>query len=150
MYELSPKGEGMLKGFEALRLTLYYDACGLPTIGWGHRVLNPQIVYSRINEAQAETYLTEDLTNVLTELNQLQGMIPLNQQQVDALVIFVYDIGVGAWRGSTARKCVLAGKLFLVPREMIRWVHDFHGNVVPGLVPRQGKTASLFATGAYA
>jgi lysozyme len=59
---------------------------------------------------------------------------------------FVFNIGVGAWNGSTARRDLEAGKMTAIPTEMRRWVHDDHGNVIEGLVNRREHEISLFNT----
>lgn len=146
MYDLSAAGERFLKSLEALRLQVYVDACGKLTIGWGHRV-QPGEPQKIITEGQAQAFFIQDTRRILDELwRDCRGF---SQNQVDALVAFIYNIGLGAWHGSTARDYVMSQLFASVPHEIKRWVHDDHKNVVPGLVARQDKTAALFATGAY-
>lgn len=140
MYVLSSNGERFLKNLEGLRLKAYRCAAGKLTIGWGHRIKEGEPI--SISAAQAEMFFRGDTGLILIEL--WAEIKTLSQTEVDALVAFIYNIGIGAWRGSTARHFLTNRWGARVPEEMRRWVHDDYGNVIPGLVVRQEKTANLF------
>lgn len=141
MYALSSVGARDLKNEEGLCLRAYVCAAGKLTIGYGHRLYGAMsnIVCTL---QQAEEWFTEDTGRVLQEL--WIEIKTLDQNEVDALVSFIFNIGINAWRGSTARIDLLKGDYARVPIEMRRWIHDDHGNVIPGLVARHNKEADLF------
>jgi lysozyme len=140
MYSLSLAGSNDLKNEEGLRLTAYYCPAGKLTVGYGHRLFTAEM--QTITKERAEQYFIDDVNRVLTEL--WFECKTLTQHQVDALVSFIFNIGIGAWRGSTARRDLLNGRFAVVPKEMKRWVHDDHGVVIAGLVIRREKEITEF------
>jgi lysozyme len=69
--------------------------------------------------------------------------VPLNQNQFDALVSFVYNCGVGALQNSTLLKLLNQGKYEQVPAQLMRWTHA-GGVQYPGLVTRRRAEGALF------
>ena len=110
------------------------------TIGYGHRVIPGQPLI--ITQQQADEYFIADTMRILVEL--WKDSQALKTYEVDALVSFIYNIGIGAWRGSTAHRDMALGYLAKIPYEMERWVHDDRGDVIPGLVTRRAKEAARF------
>ena len=73
----------------------------------------------------------------------------LTQYQFDALVSFVFNVGVGAFGGSTLLRRLNQGDYNAVPAELMRWVNS-GGTPLPGLVRRRRAEGVLFSRGAYA
>jgi lysozyme len=48
-------------------------------------------------------------------------VVPLTQNQFDALVCFIYNVGVGAFRESTLLHQLNSGKYDEVPAQLRRW-----------------------------
>ena len=122
-----------LKEFEGLRLEAYEDAGGLPTIGYGH-TYNVRMG-DKISEYWAEELLKKDIE--IAERNVLELGVCKRQGQLDALVSFVFNLGIGNLKRSTLLKAILAG----LPRETIdkefrRWVYA-GGKRMKGLVARR-------------
>lgn len=140
MYKLSVLGAQDLKNDEGLRLISYHCPAGKLTIGYGHRLMPGEA--ETITLEQAENYFTIDTERVLKELWS-EGT-SLTQHRVDALVSFIYNIGIGAWRGSGAKRDMDARNYHLMPQELKRWIHDDHGHVIAGLVTRRAREAALF------
>jgi lysozyme len=66
--------------------------------------------------------------------------VSLEQNQFDALVSFSFNVGVGAFTGSTLLKKLNAGSYDDVPGELMKWTKG-GGKTLQGLVNRrQGKT----------
>ena len=86
---ISEKGLNLLKEFEGLRLTAYQCQAGVWTIGYGHTKGVKK--GDKITEKEAEEYLIKDIANVQKELNKY--MLPINQNQYDALVSFFFNVG---------------------------------------------------------
>ncbi|MEM9168622.1 MAG: lysozyme [Pseudomonadota bacterium] len=98
----SESGIALLKEFEGLELEAYQDIAGIWTIGYGHT--GPDVKPGmRISEREAEALLRRDLRSREDAVSSLTS-VSLNQNEFDALVSFVYNVGIGAYRGSTARK----------------------------------------------
>jgi len=131
---VSNLGVDLIKSFESLRLNAYIDDVGVLTIGYGHT----KTVYpgQSISEAQANALLIADLADAVSDVHR-QVSVPLNQQQFDALVSFVFNLGGGSLKSSNGISKALAARNYdYVPNEMSRWVN---GNGVPlnGLIRRR-------------
>lgn len=122
-----------LKEFEDLELTSYKDDAGVWTIGYGHtRGVKPG---QRITEAEAEKLLKEDLEEAERYVNNLK--MEFTQGQFDALVDFVYNIGVGDFMSSTLLKKIIAGAPTKdIQAQFRRWVYS-KGKKLGGLVKRR-------------
>ena len=136
----SPKGIALIKEFEGLRLKAYKCPGGVWTIGYGHTAgVKPGMV---ISEAQAEEYLKADLIAFERYLNDLG--LALNQNQFDALVSFIYNVGTGNFSSSTLLRKVRANPQDnSIMDEFLRWVYS-KGRVLPGLQRRRLAEMKLY------
>ena len=136
----SPKGIALIKEFEGLRLKAYQCPGGVWTIGYGHTAgVKPGIV---ISEAQAEEYLKADLIAFERYLNGLG--LALNQNQFDALISFIYNVGTGNFSNSTLLRKVRANPQDnSIMDEFLRWVYST-GRVLPGLQRRRLDEMKLY------
>ena len=136
----SPKGIALIKEFEGLRLKAYKCLGGVWTIGYGHTAgVKPGMV---ISEAQAEEYLKADLIAFERYLNGLG--LALNQNQFDALVSFIYNVGTGNFSSSTLlRKIRVNPQDNSIMDEFLRWVYS-KGRVLPGLQRRRLDEMKLY------
>lgn len=136
----SPKGIALIKEFEGLRLKAYQCPGGVWTIGYGHTAgVKSGMV---ITEAQAEEYLKADLIVFERYLNGLG--LALNQNQFDALVSFIYNVGTGNFSSSTLLRKVRANPQDnSIMDEFLRWVYS-KGRVLPGLQRRRLDEMKLY------
>ena len=136
----SPKGIALIKEFEGLRLKAYQCPGGVWTIGYGHTAgVKPGIV---ITKTQAEEYLKADLIAFERYLNGLG--LALNQNQFDALVSFIYNVGTGNFSNSTLLRKVRANpQENSIMDEFLRWVYS-KGRVLPGLQRRRLAEMKLY------
>ena len=136
----SPKGIALIKEFEGLRLKAYLCPGGVWTIGYGHTAgVKPGMV---ISEAQAEEYLKADLISFERYLNGLG--LALNQNQFDALISFIYNVGTGNFSNSTLLRKVRANpQENSIMDEFLRWVYS-KGRVLPGLQRRRLDEMKLY------
>ena len=138
----SRKGIEFIKAHEGLRLEAYLCPSGVPTIGYGH-TYNVKMG-DRITEEQAEMLLIGDLIVAETEVNRYG--LDLTQNQFDALVSFVFNVGVGNFRRSTLLKRLKANPNDPdIANQFKRWVYG-NGKVLPGLVRRRNDEAKLYFT----
>ena len=130
----------MIKEFEGLRLKAYQCPGGVWTIGYGHTAgVKPGMV---ITKAQAEEYLKVDLIAFERYLNGLG--LALNQNQFDALVSFIYNVGTGNFSSSTLlRKVRENPQDNSIMDEFLRWVYS-KGRVLPGLQRRRLAEMKLY------
>lgn len=100
-HTLSENGRRLLKQFEGVRLYAYLCTSEIWTIGYGHtRNVKPN---QTITKEQAELLLNEDLAPII---DALQGY-ELNQNQFDALVSLIFNIGLNGWKSSKLRKAII-------------------------------------------
>ncbi len=140
LMKLGERGTEILKYFEGCKLTAYQDSVGVWTIGYGHT----KGVYDgmTITQDQAEQML-------LSELEEYEGYIenmvtvPLTQNQFDALVVWVYNLGPTNFKNSTLLKELNAGNYNAAGQEITRW-NKAGGKVLAGLVKRREAEAELF------
>lgn len=95
----SQTGIDLIKSREGLELKAYKDIAGIWTIGYGHTG-DDVTEGMEITEAEAEALLARDLKSRETVINNVVRA-DLNQNQFDALVSLIYNIGAGGFKRST-------------------------------------------------
>lgn len=132
-----------LKEFEGLRLEAYVCAGGKWTIGYGHTkgVRKGQ----SIDKYTALCYLAEDVAMVEDFLVKEPYAEDVSQGQWDALVSFIFNLGIVNFKSSTLRKKILCDiDEPTIPDEFRRWVYS-GGKVLKGLVARREWEAQMYA-----
>lgn len=150
---LSPNGRAKIKQWEALKLVAYLDPVGIWTIGYGHTgdVKEGDV----ITKPQAERLLDDDISVVTRAIERYVKphiIEAMTQNQYDALVSFVFNVGAGAFQKSTLLKKLNNGDLDAVPGELARWNKGYNPKtkrkeIVDGLVNRRKVEADLWTTG---
>lgn len=143
----SENGVELIKRFEGLELEAYQDIAGIWTIGYGHTGADVQ-PGMKISEHDAEDLLRRDLK---PREQAVDGAVkvPLNQNEFDALVSFVYNVGASAFRGSTALKRLNKGDRVGAADALTWWNKATVGGVlreVLGLTRRRAAERALFLT----
>jgi len=131
--EYSKNGLHLTERFEGCALRAYRDIAGVPTIGYGHTAgVQPGMVCT---QEQAEAWLLDDVDMAARAVNQLVTA-SLTQNEFDALVDFVFNVGIGNFRDSTLLKMLNAGDYSQAAGQFARW--DKAGGVeVAGLLARR-------------
>ena len=130
----------LIKSFEQLRLNSYLCPAGVWTIGYGHTDgVNQGML---ITEKTADGFLKQDIRNAEHCINQMGA--DLTQEQFDALVSFVFNVGVQAFNTSTLKKKILKNPNDpSIADEFRRWVYA--GNKkLPGLIKRREQEIKLY------
>ena len=155
--KVGDKGKRLFQEWEGLITHVYIDSGGEPTIGIGHLLTRSErmsgkividgkaVVYrNNLTEEQCWALLDQDLDDTEKCVNDAVK-VELNQNQFDALVSFVFNVGNGAFLGSTLLKVLNQGKYDEVPTQLERWNKD-NGHVVRGLTNRREKEIALWNT----
>lgn len=140
----STRGIEFIKSHEALRLDAYTCPGGVLTIGWGHtRNVNPG---QRISVRDAEILLAYDVS--IAEADVIRHVKkPITQGQFDALVSFVFNLGVGNFSKSTLLKVINKDPNDPgIPAQFQRWISG-GGKVLPGLLKRRKDEAEMYMKG---
>ena len=142
----SKQGLEFLADVEGNKLHSYLDTGGVLTIGVGHtsdewfEVLpNQQISYDMsILLLKIDVQEAESAVNKLVE-------VPLTQNQYDALVSFVFNIGETQFASSTLLRKLNAGDYEGAAKQFPRWNKD-NGRTISGLTKRRLLEQSVFNT----
>ena len=137
----SEAGIALIKSFEGCRTVAYQDAVGVWTIGYGHTIDVKEGM--TITQHQCDVMLEVDIETYENYVKK-QVKVSLTQNQFDALVSWVYNLGPTNLRNSTLLKVLNAGKYDEVPYQMKRWIHA-DGKILKGLVLRREAEAELFS-----
>lgn len=132
----------LVETFEGCRLTAYRDDNGIWTIGYGHTGKYVTSV-SACSQYQAEKWLDEDLVAADRALAWLVKA-PVNQNEYDALVSLVFNIGQGNFASSTCLRELNQGNMDAACAAIGMW-NKVAGQVSPGLVRRREAEQALFA-----
>ncbi len=118
--QLSAVGLELIKKSEGFRGRTYLDVAGIPTIGFGHRLLAHEAWPNGITAAQAEQILTCDVSGAEQAVNRLVK-VPLTQSQFDALIDFCFNVGSGRLASSTLLKALNRGRYDDAREQLLRW-----------------------------
>jgi len=136
----SQKGIDIIKKYEGCKLTAYKCPAGVPTIGYG-RTQGVKMGMT-ITQAQAEAFLKADIKPLESVLNKMG--INYTQNQFDALVSWLFNLGVGNFNSSTLKKKILAKASDVeITDQITKWVNA-GGKPLLGLKKRRVEEANLF------
>ncbi|MBQ0113427.1 MAG: lysozyme [Bacteroidales bacterium] len=137
---INSKGIALIKSFESCKLKAYRCPAGVWTIGYGHtKGVKEGMV---ISQEDAEKFFDEDIKDFEKQLNSLQ--LAINQNQYDALMSFIYNVGVARLAKSTLLKKVKANPGDAsIRQEFNKWVYS-GAHKLPGLQRRRAAEADLY------
>jgi len=143
----------LIESSESCELKAYPCPSGIPTIGYGHTA---GVRLGMIcTPAQASEWLSEDV-------HYVEGLIhehvtaPLDQNQFDALVSIIFNVGPGAKGGKDGIITLKSGVPSTLLRllnlsiyagaadEFPRWCHGAGGTLLAGLITRRARERALF------
>ena len=137
--KISQAGLDLIKQFEGCRLTAYQCSAGVWTIGYGHTAGVRKGM--KITQAQADAYLKQDVAKFEKYVNNA-SYVPftskLNQNQFDALVSFVFNLGQG-----NLMKLCKGRTINQIPSAMQQYCKA-NGKTLPGLQRRRKAEAALY------
>lgn len=146
---VSEAGIDLIHSFESFRANAYPDpgTGGLPvTIGWGSTTdenghpIKMGDVWSR---ERADARFEKDLEKFTDGVLDALDGAPVTQGQLDALVSFAYNVGLGNLRSSTLLKLHKAGDYAGAQQQFARW-NRAGGKVMAGLTRRRAAEAALY------
>ena len=134
------EGLALIKKFEGCELEAYQCSAGVWTIGYGHT--KDVVEGMTISKEEAEQMLVDELHEYENYINEYVN-VALSQNQFDALVSWVYNLGPANLKASTMLKVLNSGKYEDVPAQIKRW-NKAGGKVLEGLIRRREAEACLF------
>jgi lysozyme len=152
---LSPAGVHLIASFEGFRPSWYDDGTGVQTIGYGHTGALPPGFSAPLSHDAGLALLHHDAARFAAAVDAAVkvrlGLIPSRAQaRFDALCSLAFNIGSGAFQGSTVLRLVNRKG---APRDwsdvglaFLAWSHA-GGHVLPGLLNRRKVEAAIFVSG---
>ena len=137
-------GLNLIKGYEGLRMSAHYAPSEQWTVGYGHTSTARHGM--SVTETEAERLLREDVAPIEALLADTVRA-PLNQNEHDALVSLIFNIGEENWRRSTVLRKLNEGDKLAAAHGFELWTKArVNGEVVSldGLVRRRAAEKSLF------
>lgn len=139
----SEQGLERIQDLEGTRYVAYYDGGGVLTNGVGHTgddVFEGQ----RVGQAQVMAWLQEDVKDAEESVTK-NVTVPLTQNQFDALVSLVFNIGGGAFASSTLLRKLNDKDYEGAAKQFPRWNKD-NGKTISGLTKRRLLEQAVFNT----
>jgi lysozyme len=121
--QTSAAGRVAISRREGNVLKSYLDSVGVLTIGVGHTSAAgpPKVTKGlTITAAESDAILARDLAGVEASVSAMVK-VPLNQNEFDALVSLVFNIGAGGFKGSSVLRNLNAGNRAGAADAMLAW-----------------------------
>ena len=122
--KMTAPGRKLLMEREGCKLKAYKDSVGVLTIGVGHTsAAGPPPVRAgmTITKTQAEHIFEDDLRDFEEGVEFLLAGAPIEPHQFDSLTSISYNIGLGAFAGSTMLREFLKGDLEAAAKGILLW-----------------------------
>lgn len=150
----------IIKQFEGFSAKPYLCPANVWTIGYGYTLykngkllkgnkdkLAANSLYPNgISIVEASKLLEQDIENTKTEILKLVK-VSLTDNQLDALISFVYNVGISNFSNSTLLKELNKGNYNKVPNELKKWINVTVNGVkkpLQGLINRRCLESDLF------
>jgi lysozyme len=141
MRKVNASGIELITRYEGFRPNWYLDIVGVRTIGYGHTGPISPTFQPPLTQSQAIELLFSDLERFERGVSLLI-VASLTGNQFAALVLFTYNLGLGALQRSTLRMRLNRGD-YKVGNEFLKYCMA-GGKKIPGLLRRRGEEAQLF------
>lgn len=148
LLDTSHDGQSLIMRAESFMARWYPCPAGIWTIGYGTtesslRGVTRAQLPGPIDEPFGRALLQRGLAEIYEPGIESRVRVPLTQNQFDALVSFVYNVGVGAFERSTLLRLINGEDFEHAAFQFDRWVFAA-GRVMPGLVKRRAAERALF------
>lgn len=131
----------LIRKFEGLKLNAYKCPSGKLTIGYGHtHNVKPN---DKITIETAEKLLENDIKICEKTLSRLCN-VQLSQNQYDACIDFIFNLGEGNFAKSTLLKLLNEKKYIETANQFERWILDSNNKPLEGLKRRRRAEKELF------
>lgn len=161
IYKLSSKATSLLKGIEKLATTPYDDQTALDitewvkgaTIGYGHLISKTEWPKYKngISEAEAIELFQSDIGPFIKAVQSLVKT-KIKQTEFDALVILIFNIGITAFKNSSALKLInnpSAKNTYKNLESAWKAWNKSNKKINKGLINRRNAEWNIFTKGIY-
>lgn len=145
--KISADGIKFIEIFEGIKFKSYICPAGMVTIGIGTTLINNKLVElgTTCTYEDAVRYFDEHLSKYVYPTIEKKIKVPLNQNQFDAIVSLIYNIGQHNFEDSTLLKLLNSGDYDAASKEFPRW-NKANKKVMSGLTTRRLAEQKLFNT----
>lgn len=137
----------LIKAFEGFRGEPYKCPAGVPTIGYGTTIYpDGRKVSMRdddVTEAEATEYLEFRVKEIWTAIHARTASLNLNNNQMSALVSWVYNFSINRFTESTMYKLLRQKEYKKAMDSLQLWINA-NGKPLEGLKRRRKAEADLF------
>ena len=140
---LSLAGAGAIVAHEGMRKVAYVDPVGVVTVCAGHTATAK--LGQVKTDAECAELLKQDAKHAAAAVKRLVT-VPLTQEQFDALVSFVFNVGEGNFAKSTMLVKINKFDCWGAGAEFPRWANG-GGKALPGLVKRRASEREQWEKG---
>ena len=141
MRKINEEGFKLIQNFESCVLHVYKDAVGLPTIGWGHLIKAGEN-FTTLTQEQADDLFRNDLS-IYEQGVESAIKTPLTDNQFAACVSLAFNIGIGAFKGSSVCRLINEQRYKEAAGRFMAW-NKANGRVLGGLTRRRKAEMTLF------
>jgi len=142
----SQKAIDLIMKYEKFEPKTYICPAGYPTIGYGTRIdFHPELKNKTLTEPQALKILKDDVNKVAVKTINEFVKVPLNQNEYDALVSLIYNIGRRRFIKSKLLKDINSNNLKSLRKNWSEFRKE-GGDVSKGLENRRSTEISLFGS----
>ena len=137
----------LCRRFEGFRSKPYICPAGVPTIGYGSTYYadgrKVDLADPPMTKEEADALLHYELLHTYAPgvMRMCPGLIS-NERRFNAVVDFVYNLGIGRLQTSTLRRKINAQDWDAAKEQLMLWVRG-GGKVLPGLVKRRQAECAL-------
>lgn len=147
-YHISVVGAKQIGLEEKFMAKPYLCPAGVPTIGYGSTFYpsgrKVTLQDAAITKDQALNILMWYIDTIAIPVIEKVITVELNQNQVDSLCSFIYNVGAKGFASSTLAKKINAGaSCEEIHAQFMRWVRA-NGKIMPGLQSRRRREASQY------
>ena len=146
--KLSDNGFRLLGELEGIVLRPYKDSVGIPTIGIGSTYYEDGTKVKMTDKAITKERAIQLAKNVVKSFEEQVNksiLLPMTQNQFDAMVLLCYNIGTSGFARSSVVRYFNQGNLQKAADSFLLW-NKAGGKVVKGLTNRRNIERALFLT----
>lgn len=145
---ISDRLRSLLIKYEGRRNDVYRDPIGIPTVGIGHVVRKEEGLYvgNSIGDDEIDALFLIDVRAKQRGVYRLVTTPATTQDyQIDALISFAFNLGLGNLKNSTLLKYVNNGEYDRAAPEFEKWVNAGQPpRPLPGLIRRRKSERLIF------
>jgi lysozyme len=144
---VSKAGISLIKHHEGVRNRPYRDCIGLWTVGVGHLIGDgkslPESWNKTFTSEEVDALLIRDLNRFERGVSKMLPNVPLRQCELDCLVSFAFNVGLGTFQRSTLRQALLRNDKKAAMESLVKYCRA-GGKILKGLQTRRLDEKAVF------